>query len=150
MYRKLLGLKLRRLMRKCLHKSPIMFSYIFLAFSVLISLMILLPNCFDRVPVLSYYIQKLELPITYELCGEVKMIGKNGNVISKNVEVIVGGYKTSVSLSKEFNLKFTAPMTDEVFVVIRYENNGKMHEITHCLTNKNSNHIFEMEIIIYV
>ncbi len=150
MYLKLIRLKLGRFMRRFLHRLPIMLSYIFLTFSVLTSLMILLPSCFDKVPVLSYYISELELPITYELCGEVKIIDKNGNIVNKNVEVIVGGYRTSILMSTEFNLKFTSPMTNEVFVVIRYENDGEIHEFTKCLIIEDSNHILEGEFIIYV
>lgn len=150
MYLKLIRLKLGRFMRRFLHRLPIILSYIFLTFSVLTSLMILLPSCFDKVPVLSYYISELELPITYELCGEVKIIDKNGNTVNKNVEVIVGGYRTPILMSTEFNLKFTSPMTDEVFVVIRYENDGEIHEFTKCLIIEDSNHILEGEFIIYV
>lgn len=150
MYLKLIWLKLGRFMQKILHRLPIILSYIFLTFSVLVSLMILLPSCFDKTPVLSYYISELELPITYELCGEVKIIDKNGNIVNKNVEVIVGGYRTSILKSTEFNLKFISPMTNEVFVVIRYENDGAIHEFTKCLIIEDGNHILEREFIIYV
>lgn len=150
MYLKLIWLKLGRFMQKILHRLPIILSYIFLTFSVLVSLMILLPSCFDKTPVLSYYISEFELPITYELCGEVKIIDKNGNIVNKNVEVIVGGYRTSILMSTEFNLKFISPMTNEVFVVIRYENDGAIHEFTKCLIIEDGNHILEREFIIYV
>jgi hypothetical protein len=112
--------------------------------------MILFPSCFGRVPAWSYFIGEHELPIAYELCGEVKIIDKNGDIVNKNVEVVVGGYRTSVLMSTEFNLKFTSPMTNEVFVVIRYENDGEIHESTKCVMIEDGNHMLEMEFIIYV
>lgn len=147
---KFIWLKLGRSIRRIFHRLPIILSYMFLTFSVMTSLMILFTNCFDRVPVLSYYISEHELPITYELCGEVKVIDKSGHIVNKNVEVIVGGYRTSTFLSTEFNLKFTSPMTNEVFVVIRYEKDGEIHEFTKCLIIADCNHTIEEEFIIYV
>lgn len=148
---KLFWINLGRVIQKFLYYLPVILSYVPLIISMMISLIIFFPNCFDRVPVLTYFIEKLELPITYELCGEVKIIDKNGNIVDKNVEVIVGGYKTSILGSTEFNLKFTSPMTNEVFVVIRYENNRKKHVFTNCLINndEDSDHVFNEEFIIY-
>lgn len=97
---------------------------------------------------LSYYIIEEELPITYTLNGEVKVLDKDGNIINKNIEVFVGGYSTFLE-SEHFNLIFSAPTTDEVYVVIRYEVNGNMDEFTECLEIKNNNHSITKEFIIY-
>ena len=51
--------------------------------------------------------------------------------------------------SEHFNLTFSAPTTDEVYVVIRYEANGNMHEFTKCLEIENNNHSITKEFIIY-
>lgn len=150
MYLKLIWLKLGRFIRRLLRRLPIIFSYTFLIFSVLTCFMILLPSCFGKIPVLSYYISEFELPVTYELCGEVKIIDQNGNIVNKNVEVIVGGYKTSILMSREFNLKFTSPMTNEIFVVIRYENDGEIHEVAKGIIIEDNSRIFQEEFIIHV
>ena len=119
-YLKYLWLKLVGFMRRFFHKLPFILSYFFLVFSVIVCLVILFPKCFDRVPVLSYCISKHELPITYELYGEVIVVDAKGNIVNKNVEVFIGGYNTALS-STEFDLKFSSPKVDELYVVIRYE-----------------------------
>lgn len=145
---KYLWLIVVRSTRNLLHKLPTIFSYFFLAFSVICCLIILFPSCFNKVPVLSYYIIEKELPITYTLNGEVKVLDKDGNIINKNIEVFVGGY--SVFLESEyFNLTFSSPTTDEVYVVIRYEVNGDIYEFIECLEIENNNHSITKEFIIY-
>lgn len=134
--------------RNLLHKLPTIFSYFFLVFSVICCLIFLFPSCFSKVPVLSYYIIEKELPISYTLNGEVKVLDNDGNIINKNIEVFVGGYSTILE-SEHFNLTFSAPTTDEVYVVIRYEVNGNMDEYTECLEIKNNNHSITKEFIIY-
>lgn len=137
-----------RSMRNLLHKLPTIFSYFFLAFSVMSCLIILFPSCFDKVPVLSYYISEQEFPTTYTLNGEVNVLDEGGNIINKNIEVFVGGY--SVFLESEyFNLTFSSPTTDEVYVVIRYEVNGDIYEFIECLEIENNNHSITKEFIIY-
>ena len=131
-----------------LHKLSALFSYFFLAFSVMSCLIILFPSCFDKVPALSYYISEPEFPITYTLNGEVRVLDENGKIINKNIEVFVGGYSVFVE-SEHFNLTFSSPTTDEMYVVIRYEVNGNMYEFTRCLEIKNNNHTITKEFIIY-
>ena len=50
---KYLWLIVVRFTHKVLNKFPSILSYFFLAFSVIACLVILVPSCFDRVPVLS-------------------------------------------------------------------------------------------------
>lgn len=145
---KYVRLMMVRFVRRILSKLPTMFSYIFLVFSAAVCFIILLPNCFDRVPILPYLISKHELPITYELSGEVKVLDENGDIINKNVEVFVGGYSTSL-VSPKFTLKFSSPMTDEVFAVIRYEVDGEILQFTKCLPIKDRKHEIKEEFIIY-
>ena len=145
---KYIWLMIVRSLRKLFGRIPTVLSYFFLAFSVGVCLIILCPNCFDRVPVLSYYISEHELPITYELRGEVKVLDENGAIVNENVEVYVGGYSTSVT-SSGFDLKFTSPLTEEVFVVIRYEVNGDIREFTKCLLVEDKQHVIIEEFVIH-
>lgn len=144
---KYIWLMLLGFMRRVLNRLPIILSYFFLVFSVVVCLVILIPNWFDRVPVLSYFISEHELPITYELYGEVKVLDENGNIINKNVEVFIGGYSTSLA-GTEFDLKFSAPVTNEMFVVIRYEVDGSIRTFTKRLVIRDGNHVIQEELII--
>lgn len=147
-YLKYLRLIAVRSIRNLFHKLPTIFSYFFLTFSVICCLIILFPNCFNKVPILSYYIREAELPITYTLNGEVKVLDAGGNIINKNIEVFVGGYSTFLE-SEHFSLTFSAPTTDEVFIIIRYEINGNMYEFTKCLKIESNNYLITEEFIIY-
>lgn len=145
---KYIWLMLVGFIRKVTNKLPIILSYFFLVFSVTTCLIILIPNCFDRVPTLSYLISKHELPITYELRGEVKVLDESGEIVNKNVEVFVGGYHTALTTT-EFNLKFSSPLEDELFVVIRYEIDGLMRVFTKCLMIEDGSHLINEVFIIY-
>lgn len=147
-YLKYAWLMIVRFMHKVFDKLPIMLSYFFLTFSFVACLIILVPNCFDRLPVLSYIISEHELPITYELYGEVKVLDENGNIVNKNVEVFIGGYSTSLT-GTELSLKFSSSAANEVFVVIRYEVDEGMREFTKCIVIKEENHVITEEFIIY-
>ena len=147
---KYIWLKLRRLKRKMFGNLTITLSYIFLSFSVFVCLLLLIPSCFDRVPTLSYFISKLELPIMYELYGEVRVLNEDGDIVNKNVEVFIGGYNTSVLSLTEFRMNFSAPMTNGVFVVIRYEVDGEIQEFTKYLSIEDGTHVLNEEFIIYV
>ena len=139
---------IRRAMYKVFRRLPTVLSYLFLAFSVFACLIILIPNCFSKVPVLSYYIHENEFPITYELLGEVKILDDSGNIVNKDVEVYIGGYSTSLT-STNFSLKFTSRMTDEFYVVIIYEVDGKKQEYTKRMKIKDGNHSIYKEFVIY-
>ena len=110
-----------RLLRKVSEALTNSISYIFLVFSVFVSIFLILPNLFQRAPVLSYYVSELELPMTYELCGCVKIKDENGRIVNQNVQVNVGGYREELRSNTDFDLHFTSPKTDEVVVVIRYD-----------------------------
>lgn len=138
-----------RFARKIFKKLPFVSSYVFLAISVITCLIILVPSWFDRVPILSYYISEHKLPIVYELQGKVEVLDSKGDIVNKNVEVFIGGYST-VLASTEFNLKFSSPKADELFVVIRYEIDGNRCEFTKCLMINDVNHVIKEEFIIYV
>lgn len=141
---KYLWLMIVRFTHRVFNKLPLILSYFFLVFSLMLCLIILIPSCFDRVPVISNH----ELPEMYELQGEVKVFDEKGNIINKNVEVFVGGYSTPLASTK-FSLKFSAPTTNEVFVVIRYAVDGDIREVTRCLVIKGGNHVIKGEFIIH-
>lgn len=87
--------------------------------------------------------------MTYELCGEVNILDENNDIINKDVEVFVGGYKTSLGISTEFSLEFVSPEISEVFVVIRYKADGEVREFTRCLVIEDTNHVIKEDFTIY-
>ena len=130
-------------------KLPIVLSYFFLVFSSITCLTILMPRLFYRAPILSYCVSELNLPFTYELSGEVKILDKDGKLVNKNVEVFVGGYSTSLETTK-LRLKFSSPLTKIIFVVIRYEVNGKTYEKTQSLMIDKDCYSVREDFIIHV
>lgn len=137
-----------RFVNKFLNRVPTILSYSFLVFSVVSCFMVLIPNCFDKAPIFSYYISEGEFPITYELCGKVMVVDEKNDIINKDVEVFVGGYSTHLT-STEFSLKFTSPLAREFFVVIRYKLNGSVEEYTKSLILKKDQHVIREEFVIH-
>ncbi len=137
---------IRKLKKTLLYFLP----YSLLVVSVLISLFLLVPTCFDRVPTLSYLIHKHELPITYDLVGTVMVLDTKDDIVTNNIVVYVGGYSTTVEPTSEFSLTFSSPCIDKVFVVVQYELDGKLQESTSCITVEDNSHTITAEITIYV
>lgn len=150
MWIKRICLKVGRFIHNFFSRLPRVLSYSLLIFSVVVCMTILVPNCFDRIPLFSYYISERKLPIAYELSGKVKIIKKNGDEIKEKVEVFVGGYKISTLTSTDFTLKFSAPMTREAFVVIRYKVDDEIREFTKCMLIEDGEHVIWEEFVVYV
>lgn len=141
---KLFRLRARRLIKVAFSGIGYKLSIIFLLFSVAVSLMIIAPNCFDRIPIYSYFIRELELPITYQLSGMIEIVDADGNIVSTDAEVFIGGYSTHTTSNGEYILNFSSPKTNEVFVVIRYTNpNGKIETRTEYVPIMDSVHDIE-------
>lgn len=147
---KCVWIKVKRLGKKILNKFIIVLSYIFLLLSVVTSLVLLIPNCFGRVPILLYYISEARLPLVYELSGKVIILDENDEVINENIEVFIGGYKGVYLTSTEFNLKFSSPMTNEIFVVIRYKIDGVTKSFIDSVTYDYGSYSTKEEFVIHV
>jgi len=136
----------RRLFRKAFRGIGFNLSVVFLILSAAVSLMIIAPNCFDRVPIYYYLIREWKLPIAYELRGKVEIVNAGGNVVNKDVEIFVGGYCATVNSNGEFELVFSATSTSEVFVVIRYINpTGQIITKTELIVINSGIHDIEKE-----
>ena len=139
-----------RFVRKIIGKLPLIASYFFLVFSVVVSVVLLVPEWFDRVPILSYYISEQKLPMSYELRSKVIIYDQEGKTIDANVDVFVGGYHTQAETGTSFTLTFSSPAVDSIYAIVQYEIDGKIFEHTHELLSNGHTHIFEGEIIIHV
>lgn len=139
-----------RFVRKIASKLPLAASYFFLAFSVVVCVVLLVPEWFDRVPVLSYYISEHELPMSYELRSEVIIYDQEGKTIDTNAEIFVGGYHAQAETGTSFALTFSSPAVDRIYVIVQYEIDGQIFEHTHEFWNNGRTHIFEGKIIIHV
>lgn len=145
------SLAVKRTLRSIFKGIGFKLSVVFLLFSASVSLMILLPNYFDRVPVYSYLISELQLPIAYELSGKVEVVDLNNTVSNNNVEIYIGGYSTTADSNGEFRLKFSAPLTTEVYVTIRYTDPSGISTVaTELVIFRSGTHDLKKEFIIYV
>lgn len=143
-------LGIARLARKFACKIPLFASYFLLIFSVAVCVVLLVPEWFDQVPVLSYYISEQELPMAYELRGEVIIYDQEGEQIDTNAQVFVGGYHVQTETGTNFTLTFSSPAVNSIYAVIRYEIDGQVFEHTQVFLNDGHTHVFEGKIIIHV
>ncbi len=143
---KLLQLKIRRFYRSTFQRKGFWLSFFLLVFSFVVLIMILFPVIYDRVPLYSYFVREWKLPVAYELDGQVEIVDAAGNVVNTNVEVFIGGYSTSVDSNGQFKLVFSAPLTTELFIVIRYTTpSGQNIVKTELLVIKEGVHKIEQE-----
>ena len=145
---KIVCLMITRGWRKFVKAIPNVFSYFFLVVSILICVILLVPQCFDRVPVISYLLSEHEFPMSYELHGEVR-IYDDGELVDSNVWVYVGGYQIKTSTSEPFTLSFVSPASQSFSVVIRYVIDGKTFDYTQIVYHKSGTHIVEGEFVIH-
>lgn len=147
---KRLLLLITRFIHNFSQKLPVIASYLCPTISVVLFLIILFPRCFfNKLPVLSYYIKEKKLPVTYSLTGSVKVLNKNGEVVGNNIEIFVGGYSVFLK-SEQFDLTFSSPIVNKVYVVITYEVDQELHRYTEILEFNNSVNVITKDFIIYV
>ena len=79
---------------------------LFVVFSFAISMFFMIPSLFSRVPVFSYLIDTLSLPLSYELEGTILLIDKEGESIDQSVTVYIGGYSIDVITGDTFIMNF--------------------------------------------
>lgn len=145
---KYVRLMITRGWRKLAKAIPSVLSYLFLVVSIFICFILLVPQCFDRVPVVSYLLSEHEFPMSYELYGEVR-IYENGELVDSNVSIYVGGYQIKTSTSKPFTLSFVSPVSQSFSVVIQYVIDGKTFDYTQIVYPKSGTHTVEREFIIH-
>lgn len=143
-------LMVRRFFYKALKVLAHNLSYFFLIFCVVVSFMILVPTSLNRAPVFSYFIRKMELPLTYNMHGEVHVVDGEGNVINNNVIIYVGGYNADVGNSEKYQLTFSSPESNVFFVNIIYVNeNGDIREFTQDVEFPENSYSIEENFIIH-
>lgn len=119
---KLLRLRVVHFYKQAFKNLSFNLSLVFVAFSLLVSLFLLLPSTFSKVPVFSYLTKTMELPIAYELEGKVTIVDSQENALNQKVRVCLGGYITETRTDEVFVADFTAPSTDCIYIIIEYEN----------------------------
>ena len=147
---KLCWLYFTRLFRHLFKGIQFKLSYLLVFFSFLVSLFFLLPSLFHNVPVFSYFIDTLSLPISYELNGKVVIINAEGNNVDQSVVVNVGGYSTTSNTGEEFILKLTSVSTNCFYVTVEYTDFNKSTAYYTTKIETNGNTVLKEEIVIYV
>ncbi len=95
-------------------------STLFVVFSFAISIFFMIPSLFSRVPVFSYLIDTLSLPLSYEFEGTILLMDTEGESIYQTVTVYVGGYSIDVISGETFIMNFSSESTDYFYVTIEY------------------------------
>jgi len=95
-------------------------AYIPAIFSVTLLLLILATNLAHRAPILGYFIEELELPLTLFLSGRVVNLTDDGTICSVRAAVNIGGYQTKTDINGNFRIRFSSPMKGDIPVVITF------------------------------
>lgn len=145
---KKLTLSLRYLFSRSRRPLFTIISYIPLFVSSILCVFVLFSTFFNRIPTFSDCFQEKEYPITYNLSGTVNLFDSTGELIESEIEIFVGGYSITTFSSENFDLTFSSPKTNDIYVVFAYEINGVSHEYVELLNNNNNRRI-EKEFDIY-
>lgn len=146
---KLIQLRMKRifrvLFRDLLYKS----SFIIVIFSFMVNMWLLLPSLFDRMPVFSYFINKLELPITYVINGTVRIVDVEGNIKNNDVIVFIGGHQAKIGSEIIYELEFSSPKNDFFFISIIYSNQeGEENQYTEKISFPIDSHVIRKDFVI--
>ena len=118
---KWLWLHITRGFRHAFKHIEIKLSMFLVIFSFLISMFFLIPSLFSRVPVFSYLINTLSLPLSYEFECTIVLVDAEGEPVNQTVTVYVGGYSVDALSGETFILDFASNSTDCFYVTIEYE-----------------------------
>lgn len=147
---KISWLQITRAFRHVFENFGVKLSILLVVFSLLISVFFLVPSMFNRMPVFSYFINTLELPISYEYEGNIILLDKNGNNIDQNVAVYIGGNSTYTDSQKDFTIIFSSVDTEYMFVNVEYKDlNGNLSIFTQKIDTHGKTTI-KKDITIYV
>lgn len=106
-------------------------SILFVVFSFTISMFFMVPSLFSRVPVFSYLIDTLSLPLSYELEGTILLVDAADKPLNQVVTIYVGGYSIDVSSGEPFIMEFASENTDYFYITVEYvDENGEETTIT--------------------
>lgn len=146
---KLLCLKTRRAFHAFFNGFFYKLSFLFVLFSFLVSLWLLLPDLFDRAPIFPYFTQRLELPLTYEMRGSVKIVDREGNIINDSITISVGGYRERIGANTDYDLCFSSPKQDSFFVTITYKDQKGIERIyTEKVSFPDGSNVFREDYVI--
>lgn len=91
----------------------------------------MMPSLFLRVPVFSYFIETLSLPLSYEFEGMIILVDDTDEPVSQVVTVYIGGYSIDVLSGETFIMNFASESTDCFYVTIEYvDESGNKTTIT--------------------
>ena len=113
-------LHITRIFKNVFKNFLIKITVLFVVFSFAISMFFMIPSLFSRIPVFSYLIDTLSLPLSYELEGTILLIDKEGESIDQSVTVYIGGYSIDVITGETFIMNFASESTDFFYATIEY------------------------------
>lgn len=147
---KKIWLFISRMIRKFFSNIGYKLSVLFVLFSFIISLFFLIPSLFSRVPVFSYLIDNLSLPVSYELNGEVILLNADNESLIEPLDIYVGGYNVQSFSGEHFTLKFASEKSDYFYLTIEYkDDNGIDKYYTKRINTNGKNNLTEV-VTVYV
>ena len=87
--------------------------------SMLLFVVAVCSNVAHRVPIVSWFGEKIAFPQKYELVGTVRISGED-EPVQIPIEVSVGGFSVRTLNDEEFNLKFVSNRSKKIPVIITY------------------------------
>ena len=143
-------LHITRIFRNLFKNLGVKLSILLVVFSLLISLFFMIPSLFSRVPVFTYFINTLSLPLSYEIEGTVILVDDEDEPVSQAVTVYVGGYSAEVFSGDTFTLNFSSEYTDYVYITIEYEDQSGVQTTLTKKIETNGNTTLKKVIKIHV
>lgn len=92
----------------------------------------------------------MSLPYSYSLEGTVQLLDIDGNVASQDIDIYIGGYKTTAASGGAFFIRFSASTTNKIPIVFSYVTSSGDH-VTHVeyIALTNGEYTLQREYILY-
>ena len=147
---KLLCLKTKRCLRSLFCGFTSKLPVIIVIFCIIVNCWLLLPSMFNRVPVLSYFTHKFQLPMSYVMQGSIYIVDCEGNTYNNDVTIHVGGYCKRIGSNIDYDLEFSSPNNESLYIVIAYKNErGIESTYTQEVSFPNEGNVIQESFIVY-
>lgn len=117
--------------------------------SISMFLLIFLTNIFHRVPVFSYFVRELKLPLTLKLCGQIQVNFEDEIEPNTMITISIGGYKNHVRNGTEFELNYSAVNLQNIPVIIEFWKQEKKITKIEYITYQKGEYVLECSYTYY-
>lgn len=108
------------------------------ALCIVMFMLIACTNILHRVPVFTYFIEELKLPIALRICGEINIYENEQIMKDIPINIKIGGYEKNIYSGEYFELIFSATNTKDIPINIEYQiENEFVNKIEYVTYHKN-------------